>query len=77
MNTPFLDQMKLGLLKLRNNGITMSSKQAWMESLDLHASNQQMEHRMYEQIKVLKLRMIAHNTAKKRLDYFELQDLIT
>ena len=38
-NLPFLSQMKLGLLKLRNNGITMSSKQAMIESLDMHAKN--------------------------------------
>lgn len=69
--------MKLGLLKLRNNGVTMSSKQALMESIDLHARNQQIEHNKYDEIRVLTNRMITHNTAKKRLGFFEIQELIT
>ena len=38
-NLPFLSQMKLGLLKLRNSGISISSKQTLVESGHLKASN--------------------------------------
>lgn len=69
--------MKLGLLKLRNSGISVSSKQTLVEAGQLKASNAQLANTKYEQIKTLKNRMIAHNTAVKRLDFYELQDLMT
>ena len=39
INLPLLSQMKLGLLKLRNNGISVSSKQTLVEAGQLNASN--------------------------------------
>lgn len=38
---------------------------------------QEVKTTKYEEIKLLKNRMIAHNTAVKRLDFFSLMDLIT
>lgn len=38
---------------------------------------QEVKTTKYEEIKILKNRMIAHNTAAKRLDFYSLMDLIT
>jgi hypothetical protein len=74
---PFLSQMKLGVLKLRNNGISISSKHMLVEAGHLQAANAKLANTKYEQIKNLNKRMITHHNTSKRLEFYELQDLIT
>jgi len=69
--------MKLGVLKLRNNGISISSKHMLVEAGHLKASNSKLANTKYEQIKNLKNRIILHHNTTKRLEFYELQDLIT
>lgn len=64
------------LLKIRNDGISMSSKHMLIESTYLKASNLKIKTDKYERIKILTNKMVDHNNGAKRLDFFEIQEVI-
>lgn len=74
LNFPFLQQMSL--LKIRNDGISMSSKQNLVETSSKLGRPSKLNTDKYARLVNLSNKLIAHNRSQKRLDFFVLQEVI-
>jgi hypothetical protein len=75
-NLPFLQQMKMGVL--RNNGIYIASLPLMMDEkhFSMGYKNRENYKSKSRQIGILTQKLIEHDNARNRLDFFDLQDLM-